>query len=288
MDLGTCDECAKWDGAEFPIDYPEDYTGVQAPNPRCAGGYGRCRCVWIYITSKRVRAARAGERRDRNPFGGHHDTIRPPRGTSARVDELVSSISLTNDPLVAADGTLWSHAATLGTRYKGEEFCIDRACVENFVKVFTSGYPQKIPVDYEHGSTTAIRKCGSCACRARCRRPATCSSCAACSRRRLHRRSEGRGREARAAKPAARSTTRGTSGSGCAGSRQRARSRRSRPANTPSSRSPSTTTSRTTRRRRAGPGSLGRRAPQLAVSRRHASRGRFTRHGPFPGGSGFT
>jgi hypothetical protein len=52
MDLGTCDECAKWDGAEFPIDYPEDYTGVQAPNPRCAGGIGRCRCIWIYITSR--------------------------------------------------------------------------------------------------------------------------------------------------------------------------------------------------------------------------------------------
>jgi hypothetical protein len=52
MDGGTCPECAKWDGAEFPIDYPEDYTGVQAPNPRCAGGYSRCRCVWIYITSR--------------------------------------------------------------------------------------------------------------------------------------------------------------------------------------------------------------------------------------------
>jgi hypothetical protein len=50
MDLGTCDECAKWDGAQFPIDYPEDYRGVQAPNPRCEGGYSRCRCVWIYIT----------------------------------------------------------------------------------------------------------------------------------------------------------------------------------------------------------------------------------------------
>jgi uncharacterized protein DUF935 len=50
MDLGTCDECAKWDGAQFPIDYPEDYRGVQAPNPRCAGGYSRCRCVFIYVT----------------------------------------------------------------------------------------------------------------------------------------------------------------------------------------------------------------------------------------------
>jgi hypothetical protein len=52
MDLGTCDECAKWDGAEFPIDYPEDYTGVQAPNPRCAGSIKRCRCVWIYLTTR--------------------------------------------------------------------------------------------------------------------------------------------------------------------------------------------------------------------------------------------
>ena len=52
MDLGTCDQCARFDGAEFPIDYPEDFTGVQAPNPRCAGGYGRCRCIWIYLTEK--------------------------------------------------------------------------------------------------------------------------------------------------------------------------------------------------------------------------------------------
>jgi hypothetical protein len=52
MDLGTCDECAKWDGAEFPIDYPEDFTGVQCPNPRCEGTEQRCRCVWIYITDR--------------------------------------------------------------------------------------------------------------------------------------------------------------------------------------------------------------------------------------------
>lgn len=51
MDLATCDECAKWDGAEFPIDYPEDYTGVQAPNPRCFGTIKRCRCIWVYVTS---------------------------------------------------------------------------------------------------------------------------------------------------------------------------------------------------------------------------------------------
>jgi hypothetical protein len=54
MDFGTCDECAKWDGARFPIDYPEDLTGVQAPNPRCHGGYSKCRCVWIYVTSREI------------------------------------------------------------------------------------------------------------------------------------------------------------------------------------------------------------------------------------------
>lgn len=55
MDLGTCDQCAMWDGAEFPIDYPEDNTGVQCPNPRCHGGYDQCRCVWIYVTANEAR-----------------------------------------------------------------------------------------------------------------------------------------------------------------------------------------------------------------------------------------
>jgi hypothetical protein len=54
MDFGTCDECAKWDGARFPVNYPEDLTGVQAPNPRCHGGYSKCRCVWIYVTDREV------------------------------------------------------------------------------------------------------------------------------------------------------------------------------------------------------------------------------------------
>jgi hypothetical protein len=52
MDFGTCNECSKWDGAEFPIDYPENLTGVQCPNPRCDGTEQRCRCVWIYITDR--------------------------------------------------------------------------------------------------------------------------------------------------------------------------------------------------------------------------------------------
>lgn len=56
MDGGTCEECAKWDGGQFPIDYPEDVTGVQAPNPRCAGSYARCRCVFILITDREVQS----------------------------------------------------------------------------------------------------------------------------------------------------------------------------------------------------------------------------------------
>jgi hypothetical protein len=57
MDGGTCEECAQWDGGQFPVDYPEDVTGVQAPNPRCAGGYGRCRCVWILITDAEMQSS---------------------------------------------------------------------------------------------------------------------------------------------------------------------------------------------------------------------------------------
>lgn len=61
---------------------------------------------------------------------------------------------IASEGVLQADGTLWSHAATLGTRVKGTQFCIDRETVENFCRVFSSGYPQKVPVDYEHGSTT--------------------------------------------------------------------------------------------------------------------------------------
>jgi hypothetical protein len=61
------------------------------------------------------------------------------------------ALSLASDSIVRADGTLWSHAATLGTRTKEFTFTIDRGCVENIIRVFTSGYPQKVPVDYSHG-----------------------------------------------------------------------------------------------------------------------------------------
>lgn len=57
----------------------------------------------------------------------------------------------TLDGIFLADGTMWAHAATLGTRIKGTKFTIDHATVENFVKVFSSGYPRKVPLDYDHG-----------------------------------------------------------------------------------------------------------------------------------------
>jgi hypothetical protein len=56
MDGGTCDACAPYDGAMYPPDYPEDATGVQAPNPKCYGR-GRCRCVWMYVTAAELPSA---------------------------------------------------------------------------------------------------------------------------------------------------------------------------------------------------------------------------------------
>jgi phage I-like protein len=68
--------------------------------------------------------------------------------------------SLATDTLVLGDGSIWSHAATLGTRFKSGEFTIDRTTVENFVRVFATGYPQKVPVDYEHGTTNGATSTG--------------------------------------------------------------------------------------------------------------------------------
>lgn len=68
---------------------------------------------------------------------------------------LTPGFSLSGDEsMVLADGTIWSHAATLGTRFKGDEFTIGADEITNAIKVFTSGYPRKVPVDYEHASTT--------------------------------------------------------------------------------------------------------------------------------------
>lgn len=58
------------------------------------------------------------------------------------------------------DGSLWSHAATLGTRIKNTQFTIDKSTVDNFVKNFTTGYPQKVPVDYEHGTVNGATDFG--------------------------------------------------------------------------------------------------------------------------------
>lgn len=55
---------------------------------------------------------------------------------------------------IMPDGTLWSHAATLGEYIKGSTFQLDAEAARNFVRVFNSGYPQKAPVDYEHESVT--------------------------------------------------------------------------------------------------------------------------------------
>jgi phage I-like protein len=73
---------------------------------------------------------------------------------------FAAAMSLSADALVQADGSIWSHAATLGTRIKGEQFTIDRSTVENFVRVFSTGYPRKVPVDYEHGTVNGATDYG--------------------------------------------------------------------------------------------------------------------------------
>lgn len=67
---------------------------------------------------------------------------------------------LPSDALVLADGSLWSHAATMGTRIKRSEFTIDKAVIDNFIRVFKTGYPQKICVDYEHGTMSGATDFG--------------------------------------------------------------------------------------------------------------------------------
>jgi hypothetical protein len=50
LDDFSCEECARWDGATFPIDYDSSAPGaVKAPNPKCAGTIRRCRCIWVYV-----------------------------------------------------------------------------------------------------------------------------------------------------------------------------------------------------------------------------------------------
>jgi hypothetical protein len=69
MDGGTCDACSPYDGAMYPPDYPEDATGVQAPNPKCYGR-GRCRCVWMYVTAAEIPSAVPASGGADKPDGG--------------------------------------------------------------------------------------------------------------------------------------------------------------------------------------------------------------------------
>lgn len=82
----------------------------------------------------------------------------PPVAMAHRVTALTH---LAAEQIVGADGSIWSHAATLGTRIKGSEFTIDQAVIENFITVFTTGYPQKVPVDYEHGTVSGATDFGN-------------------------------------------------------------------------------------------------------------------------------
>lgn len=55
--------------------------------------------------------------------------------------------------VMLSNGTVWSHAVTLGRfRYKGEWMEVTPAKVRNFVRVFREGWPNRVPVDYEHNS----------------------------------------------------------------------------------------------------------------------------------------
>jgi phage I-like protein len=70
-------------------------------------------------------------------------------------DKVLLAADLYFDAPVLADGTMWSHAATLGTRYKNGFFTIDKPTIENIIRVFRTGFPQKVCVDYEHSSENA-------------------------------------------------------------------------------------------------------------------------------------
>lgn len=65
------------------------------------------------------------------------------------------------ESIMLADGTLWSHAATLGTRTKESPFTIDRATIDNFTRLFSSvpGF-RKVPVDYEHSTVNGATASG--------------------------------------------------------------------------------------------------------------------------------
>jgi hypothetical protein len=61
------------------------------------------------------------------------------------------------DAITLPDGTVWSHAAVLGTyEHPQGQFTIDEKKLRSFVANFETGYPSKVPVDYDHGTTSGI------------------------------------------------------------------------------------------------------------------------------------
>lgn len=61
------------------------------------------------------------------------------------------------DAITLPDGTIWSHAAALGTyEHPKGRFTIDEKMLRHFVANFETGYPAKVPVDYDHGTTSGI------------------------------------------------------------------------------------------------------------------------------------
>lgn len=67
---------------------------------------------------------------------------------------ILHACSLSSDGLVLQDGSIWSHACTVGQYNKGEPFNLDKPALSNMERVFKLGYPSKVPVDYEHASTS--------------------------------------------------------------------------------------------------------------------------------------
>lgn len=75
--------------------------------------------------------------------------------TDQIADLLFILADVSRDSVALADGSLWSHAATLGTYSKGGEFSIDKATIDSFIKNF-----RKAPVDYEHGTVSGATAAG--------------------------------------------------------------------------------------------------------------------------------
>lgn len=79
--------------------------------------------------------------------------------TAHIIRQLAGGDTLTSlDVITLADGTVWSHAAVLGEfdHPVSGRFKVDEPTVRAFVSNFETGYPSKVPVDYDHGTTNGI------------------------------------------------------------------------------------------------------------------------------------